>query len=179
MVKGSTSKNRRIAPHDEGAMRNFSVRLTKKQYEMALLLGEGNFSAGVRWALDWAIGNGLTNDHDKGRKTGRGNLSAGVRRALDWVNEARSQNADRRVSKIGDRRDSKNESDDSPSSARRRARGRGRPALSDEKIFAAQSMFTDQRLSIKEITETLGIHVSTFYRYVNVKQGKQRSPSPS
>ncbi|MFZ6638533.1 hypothetical protein ACO0LL_02270 [Undibacterium sp. TC4M20W] len=175
MPKSTPSKRRRVAPYDEVGMRPVSVRLTKKQYEMALFLGKGNFSAGIRWAVDWAERHGLHNfvekDHKNGQKMRKENLSAGIRRILDWVIEAQSQNGDQNILK--------EESNDNPPSARGRARPRGRPALPDEKIFAAQSMYIDQQLSIKEITETLGIHISTFYRYVNVQRGKQRKPTRS
>lgn len=101
--------------------------------------------------------------YEYAKEVGEGNFSLGVRRILDaYENSMQSQGT---IVERGRLRLAKQ------CIARKRpTKSRGRPALPAATIQAAQRMYSDQGLSVKEIMTTLNIHISTFYKYVDVRK---------
>lgn len=102
--------------------------------------------------------------YEYAKEIGEGNFSLGVRRVLDAFDE--SIQSQRTIVERGRLRLPKK------CITRKRPTGksRGRPALLATTIQAAQRMYSDQGLSVKEILATLNIHISTFYKYVDVRK---------
>ncbi|WP_139335838.1 hypothetical protein [Janthinobacterium sp. TND4EL3] len=124
---------RRVAPHGEEAMRTYSIRLTKAQYEYAKEVGEGNFSLGMRRIIE---------AYDESIPLQRTTVErGGLRLPTKCIVRKRPT-----------------------------GKSRGRPALPASIIQTAQRMYSEQGLPVNEIVTTLNIHISTFYKYVNVRK---------
>ncbi|GJJ02383.1 hypothetical protein RugamoR64_29210 [Duganella rhizosphaerae] len=138
MAEEKPKSKRHVAPYGEEAMRSYSVRLTKAQYEYFVEVGEGNLSLGVRRVIE---------------------------RIMELERTLPAEEWQRRLQAAKAKRAIRNRVKITPT-----ANGRGRPALSAEKIKAAQDMYAHQGRSVKEIAEALQIHISTFYKYVDVRR---------
>ena len=56
---------------------------------------------------------------------------------------------------------------DTTTAARARGRHGGRPAPDKKKLEKARKMYESQKFSVREIAETVGISVTTFYKYIH------------
>lgn len=109
-------------------------------------------------------------EYEKVLEIGDGNFSLGVRRLIEKIDNLSSAEK----LQLSERHQQQRRKVRSNS-----ARSRGRPSLTAETIKAAQDMYGLQGLTIKEITASLNIHISTVYKYVDVRKKKPCSLSRS